>query len=472
MDQKRILEELDPFFHPKSLALIGATGKEGKVGRLFMDRFLEAGFQKLYPVNPRENEILGMKAFPTVSEIPDKVDLALILTPPKAVLDAVKDCVRKGVKGIIITTAGFREAGEEGLQLQKEVVRIAQEGGARILGPNCIGIYCPSARLPFPQRPSMESGSVGVISQSGSTADYITMIATKNGVKFSKAISCGNEGDLTAVDFFNYLGEDPETNIIVSYLEEIKDGRQFFQSVKGISKRKPILLWKGGTTEAGARAAASHTGALAGSQPIWNGALRQLGIIGVKSFEEVMDCLYTFYYLELPLGRRVAIVTGVGGPAVSAVDACLEQGLEVPQLSIDTKEELKKVVPPFGTSVENPIDIGIAALVTPEVYGNVIKVLGRDKNIDMVIMIGEGGEPMGSIVAKAGSDIAKPVVMAVINTLESVAQDYKSLLKKGIPVYPDPSRAANALAKLADYAEYRRGLPFSNPMVRNSRHEQ
>jgi acyl-CoA synthetase (NDP forming) len=224
MAQKKILEELAPFFHPRSLALIGASAKQGKVGRMFMDLFLETGFQTLYPVNPGADEILGVKAYPSVMEIPGTVDLALVVTPPNAVLEAIKDCVAKGVKGIIITSAGFGEGGEEGKKLEREMVRVAREGGIRIIGPNCIGIYCPSSKLPFPQRPGQESGSVGVVSQSGSLADHLALIATKNGVKFSKAISCGNECDLNAVDFFEYLGEDPETEIIVSYLRESRTG--------------------------------------------------------------------------------------------------------------------------------------------------------------------------------------------------------------------------------------------------------
>lgn len=456
MTRRNILAELDPFFHPRSLALIGASSREGKVGRRFMDAFLETGFKKLYPVNLRESEILGVKAYPTVTDIPGQVDLALILTPPAAVIGTIKECVAKGVKGIVINTAGFGEGGEEGKELEREMARIAREGGARIVGPNCIGIYCPSSGLPFLWSQGMESGSVGIVSQSGSLADHLTLIATRSGVKFSKAISSGNECDLTAVDFLEYLGEDPDTEIIVSYLEGIKDGRRFNQLAREISKRKPIIAWKCGASEAGARAAASHTGALAGSVPIWDGVLRGAGIISVKSLEEILDCLYAFYFQPLPEGRRVAIITGPGGPAVGTTDACLEMGLEVPRLSEHTKEMLRTAMPPVGTSAENPVDLSMATLVAHDIYGEVIRILAREENVDMLLVIGSGGEQFDSSIREAMRDIGKPMVVAVIMPLESLIQDCKSLMGSGIPVYPDPVRAARALAKLADYAEFRR----------------
>jgi len=456
MTKKNILLELDPFFHPKSLAILGASGKEGKLGRLFMERFIESGFQKLYPVNPREVEILGVKAYPSLIDIPGSVDLVLILTPPASVIASVKECVAKGVRGIIITTAGFGEGGEKGKELEREMAQIAREGGARIVGPNCIGIYCPSSKLPFPRRSSMENGSVGIVSQSGSFADHLSLIATLNGVRFSKAISCGNECDLNALDFLEYLGEDPETKIIIAYFEGIKDGRRFYQLTKEISKKKPILAWKSGTTEAGARAAASHTGALAGSRPIWEGVFRQVGIVNVNSLEEVLDCLYAFYYQRMPRGKKVAIITGPGGPAVGTTDACLDLGLEVPQLSENTKKELYKVILPVGTSAGNPVDLSIASAEAPKVYKDVIRILNRDENVDMLLAIGNGGKEFNDTIIEAMKESKKPLLVTLIMPIELVLQDFKLLQTNSIPVYTDPRRAANALAKLANYAEFRR----------------
>lgn len=457
MTESNIFKELNPIFKPRSAAILGASAKEGKVGRMFMDIFLETGFENLYPVNPGADEVLGLKAYPSVKDIPGDVDFALIVLPPKAVLQAIRDCVEKGVKGVVINSAGFGEEGEEGKKIEKEMLRIARKGKTRLIGPNCIGIYCPSSKLPYPMRPGTEPGKVGVVSQSGSLTDHLTLIATKNGVNFSKSVSCGNQCDLIAEDFFEYLGDDPETEIIVAYLEGSKDGVRLNQLVKKISKKKPIIIWKTGTSEAGARAASSHTGSLAGSAAVWDGVLKGAGVISVNSLEDILDTTYIFDSQPLPAGNRVAIITGPGGPAVGTTDTCIEMGLEVPRLSDGTKEKLRKVMPPAGTSVENPIDLSLASVVMPVIYAEVVKILGQDDNIDMVMVIGSGGEEFRRVMLKAIGETDKPLVSAILMPLESVVQDYKILMKGGIPVYPDPRRAAKALARLSAYAEFLRG---------------
>ena len=459
MSERNILAELDPIFHPRSVALIGASGKQGKIGRVLMQRFLDTGFQQFYPVNPRESEILGVKAYRTVTDIPGPVDLAIVLTPTDAALAAVKECAAKGVRAIVITTAGFGEAGENGKELEREMVRIARESGARIIGPNCVGIYCPSSKLPFPLPASKESGTVGVVSQSGFFADFLTVTATANGIRFSKAISCGNESDLDVIDFLEYLGEDPQTEMIVAYLEGVKDGRRFYHLAKEISKKKPIILWKGGVTEAGAKAAASHTGAMAGSGPIWEGALRQAGVISVKSFEEVIDSLYALHLQPLPRGRRVAIISGPGGTAVSTTDRCLEMGLEIPPFSAHTFERLRKAMPPVGGSINNPIDLSLASVVNPRVHSDALRIAADDENIDMLLVIAVvGGEPLRDLIleAMASVKIKKPLVVTVMaGSMQSVAQDFPLFLNSGISIYSDAVRAAKALARLSEYARFR-----------------
>jgi acetyltransferase len=425
-----------------------------------MERFLEAGFQRLYPVNPREAEILGVEAYPAVGEIPEPVDLALVLAPPRAVKDAVKECAACGVKGIAVITGSVGEGSE---REAREILEIARDAGSRIIGPNCLGVYCPASRLPYPMRPSMESGSVGVISQSGSFADLLTLIASENGVRFSKAVSCGNELDLNAVDFLEYLGEDPDTSIIVAYLEGIKEGGRFYRLARDISKSKPIVVWKCGATTAGSRAAVSHTGALSGSRQIWNGALRGAGVIAVRSLEETLDCLYALHYQPLPNGRRIAIVTGPGGPAVGTVDTCVDLGLEVARISSETRQKLEKIVPASGTSVENPVDLSIAAIVAPRMYTDVIRLLDRDENVDMLLVIGTGGEEFTDGVRDLIHEISKPVVISLINPVASLLRDYEILMGSGVPVYPDPMRAAMALARLVEYARIRGRRPPGGP---------
>ena len=459
MSGKSIFAELDPIFHPRSVALLGASNKEGKVARVLMDRFLEMGFQDLYPVNPRENEILGLRAYRTITDIPGPVDLAIVLTPTDFAVEAVRECAAKKVRAIVITTAGFGESGEKGEEIQREMVRIARESGTRIIGPNCVGIYCPASKLPFPLKAGNEPGSVGVVSQSGFFADFLTLTATGNGIKFSKAISCGNESDLNAIDFLEYLGEDPETETIVAYLEGMKDGRRFFNLSREISKKKPIILWKGGLTEAGARAAVSHTGAMAGSGPLWEGALRQAGIISARSFEDVLDCLYAFHLQPLPKGKRVAIISGPGGTAVGTTDVCLQLGLEVPAFSGDTTKRLRAAMPPVGGSIDNPVDLSLASLVAPRVYKDAISIVAEDQNIDMLLVVAVvGGEQLRGIIAETmgAMKTRKPLVLTVMaGTMQSVARDFPLLLGSGISAYSDAARAAKALAKLCEYARFR-----------------
>jgi acetyltransferase len=459
MSKATVFAKLDRIFHPRSVALLGASNKQGKIGRVFMERFLEMGFQKLYPVNPRESEILGVKAYRALADTPDPVDLAIVVTPTDSVLAAVKECASKKVQAIVIVASGFGETGAKGKELEQEMVRIARNGGARIIGPNCVGIYCPSSRLPFFQVSGKESGSVGVVSQSGFFADFLTLTVTGNGIAFSKAISCGNESDLNAIDFLEYLGEDPQTETIVSYVEGMKDGRRFYHISKEISKKKPIILWKGGRTEAGARAAISHTGALAGSNRVWEGVLKQAGIISVSSFEEALDCLYAFHLQPLPKGRRVGIISGPGGTAVGTTDRCLELGLEVPRFSMRTVERLRKALPPVGGSVNNPVDLSLVSYVSPAMHRDVVRIVAEDEGIDMLLLIAVvGGKLLRDLILEAMSDIKKTrkplVVTLMAGPMQSVAQDFPLLLRSGISVYPDAARAAQALAMLFEHARF------------------
>jgi len=295
------------------------------------------------------------------------------------------------------------------------------------------------------------------VSQSGFFADYLSLVATGNGIALSKAVSCGNEADLTAVDFLEYLGADPDTRTIVGYLEGMKEGRRFFNLARDISRRKPIILWKAGETEAGARAAVSHTGALAGFQPVWEGALRQAGVISVKSFEEVLDSLYTLHLQPLPKGRRVGLVSGPGGMAVGTTDRCLHLGLEVPRFSEATVAKLSEAVPAVGGSPRNPIDLSLTSFVAPRVFGEAISILAEDEAIDMLLVISVvGGGQMRDIILEAMGTRRKPIVLALMaGTAQSVAHETPLFLKAGIPVYPDPARAAKALARLWEYSRYR-----------------
>jgi acyl-CoA synthetase (NDP forming) len=373
-----------------------------------------------------------------------------------------QECAEKGVKGLVLFTSGFREKDEEGKQLELEMAEIARKGGVRLIGPNANGIYCPAARIcTFPGALMagglpVESGSVSILSQSGSFADYACQILAGKNIRFSKVVGYGNESDLGANDFLEYFGADQETHIIVSYLEGIKDGRRFFKLARGISKQKPIIVWKGGLTETGARAALAHTGALAGSQKVWEAMCRQAGIISVNSIEEIADCVQSFSRLPLPRGKRTAILSGMAGTNVGTADNCLMMGLEMAEYSEKTNQLLSRLLPAIGTTIANPTDIGAGVLVNPTLYGETAKILLDDENVDMLITItGPDNPSTVKDLAEVAQNAVKPMVISLFDIAGLVEPQVKFLRDKHVPVYLDPKRAAFALAKLAEYAEYR-----------------
>ena len=424
-----------------------------------MEGLIRIGFREIYPVHPRETELLGLRAYQGIKDIPHDVDVAILMTPPDSTLQVVQDCAEKGMKGIVVFTAGFGEKGAEGKKIEQEICRVARTKNIRVIGPNSIGIYCPTSKLlTFPQGLmhdiTTEGGPVGSFSHSGSFVDYLTYILTKKGIRFSKVISCGNECDLNAVDFLEYFGQDKQTKIIISYLEGIKNGRRFFELAREITKEKPIIVWKGGATELGAKAAMSHTGSLAGEKHVWEAMFEQTGIISVRSFEEIVDCLFCLYYLPLPRGRRIAVVAGMGGTNVGTADNCIELGLEMARLSGTTLERLAKLLPPVGTSVGNPTDIGVATLVAPNLYGETLKILNEDENVDMLLAISDPGRPCTQSIVEAAKIIKKPLAVTLFALPEFAAEEYAFLAQNNIATFGDAKRAVAALAKVSKYASY------------------
>ncbi len=385
--------------------------------------------------------------------------MAILLTPPESVLGLVKECVENKVKGAVVFASGFGELGAEGKDLEREIGRIGREGGTRIIGPNCLGFFNPRAGVvTYPQvlmkGVPMEAGSIGGFSQSGSFVDYLVWFLSTKGLRFSSIVSCGNECDLAAEDYLEYLGQDEQTKTIVAYMEGVKDGRRFFEVAREVAAKKPIILWKGGLSEQGARAAASHTGALAGSASVWNAMFKQTGIVNVSSVEEVVDCAVAFHYLPLPKGRRVAIIGGQGGTGVGTADNCWTLGLEVPRLSESTTSRLRAVLPPVGTSVGNPTDTGVASLLNPELYAQAIEIVAEDEGIDMILVISTPVQACLENVALAARAIDKPLAVSVFALPESEPGIYNFLSEQGVAAYPDPKRAARALSRLAEYAGF------------------
>ena len=455
------VEQLSHICNAESVALVGASDKEGSFGRLFLEGLRDAGCRTIYPVNPKREEILGIKAYPSISAIPDQLDLAIILTPTGSVLGLVKECVENQVKGAVVFASGFGELGAEGKELEREIGRIGREGGTRVIGPNCIGLFNPKAGvITYPQVlmkgiPS-EPGSVGGFSQSGSFVDYLVWFLAEKGLRFSSIVSCGNECDLAAEDYLEYLGQDEQTRTIVAYMEGVKDGRRFFEVARDVGRRKPIILWKGGMSEQGARAAASHTGALAGSASVWNAMFKQTGVINVTSVAEVVDCAVAFHNLPLPKGPRVAVIGGQGGTGVGTADNCYALGLELPSLSEGTVARLREVLPPIGTSVGNPTDTGVASLLDPSLYAKAIEIVADDKGIDMILVISTPVPACLEHVAAAARAIDKPLAVSVYALPESEQEIYRTLSAQGVAAYPDPKRAAYVLARMAEYSRFLR----------------
>ena len=453
------VEQLSHIFNAESVALVGATDKEGSFGRLFLEGMKEAGCRKLYPVNPKREEILGLKAYPSISAIPERLDAAILLTPPDTVLGLVKECVENKVRGAVIFASGFGELGAEGKELEREIGRIGREGGTRLIGPNCLGFFNPRAGvITYPQvlmkGTPKEPGSVGGFSQSGSFLDYLVWFLATKGVRFSTVVSGGNECDLAAEDYLEYFGQDEHTKTILGYMEGVKNGRRFFEVAREVSRTKPIILWKGGVSEQGARAAASHTGALAGSATIWNALFKQTGIVNVTTVQEVVDLAMAFHYMPLPRGNRVAIITGQGGTGVGTADNCYAMGLELPRLAERTAARLREVLPPVGTSVGNPTDTGVASLLDPSLYARAIDIVSEDENIDMILIISTPVQVCLENVAAAAKSIDKPVAVSIYALPESEPGIYTTMAEKGVAAYPDPKRAVYALARMAEYAAF------------------
>ena len=457
-----IIKDLERIFHPRAISIIGSSSRAGSFGRLFLEGMMRMGYQEIYPVHPTQKELLGLKAYPSIKEIPVDIDLAISLVPRTEVIRVTQECAEKGVKDLLLFTSGFKEKDEEGKKIELEIAQIARKGGVRLIGPNANGFYCPASHIcTFPGALivgglPVETGDVAILSQSGSFADYTCQILAGKNIRFSKVVGYGNESDLSATDFLEYFGQDKETKIIAGYLEGVKDGRKFFELAKNISKQKPIILWKGGLTETGARAAQAHTGALAGSREVWQAMFKQAGIISVNSIEEVVDCVLAFYRQTLPKGKRVAILSGMAGTNVGTADNCLMLGLEMAKYTDATNQKLLKLLPSIGTTIANPTDIGAGVLVNPKLYSETAQILLEDENVDMLITV-TGPDNPASIqgLADVAQHASKPMVVCLFDIAGLVEPQVQFLREKHIPVYLDPKRAAFALAKLSDYAEFR-----------------
>jgi acyl-CoA synthetase (NDP forming) len=368
--------------------MVGATPKRAAFwsnANAYITAVVKQGYQgAIYPVHPTAKTILGFQSYKRIIDIPGEIDLAVFTIPNNAVLQVMEDCVAKKVKFVHILTAGFSETGlEESVRLEKDLLQLAQKGGVRVIGPNCMGIYSPDGGVSWEESYPSKAGAVGFLSQSGQLAGQFVTQGIIMGLTFSKVVSFGNTSDLQPHDFLEYLGQDDKTEVIAGYLEGLKDGRAFLETAARVTRKKPLIIFKGGQTEGGARAILSHTASLAGSPVLWQGLCRQTGIIPVNTLLDAVCTAKAFQKITLPEGLRVGILGGGGGGSVTTADLAEKEGLEVPRLSEITRSALGNIVPTAGTSVNNPIDY-ISEKVEP--FVKVIELLQDDPNVDAVIL--------------------------------------------------------------------------------------
>jgi len=475
------LEEFAPIFYPRSHAVIGASADGRKFGGRFLQALLNFGYPgRLYPVNPQESQVFGLTTYPRVGDIPEPVDFASVAVPARAVPGVVAECLAKDVKGVQVLSAGFREVSDDGRLLEEEIARIAVKG-IRVIGPNCFGIYCPGGGLtilPGDYLPK-DSGNVAFISQSGGYAIRVPRRAEGLGIRFSKVVSYGNACDVNECDLLEYFAEDPETEIVTAYLEGVRDGPRFFRLLKEIGGMKPVIIWKGGLSEGGARAAHSHTASLSGEKDVWDAVFRQTAVVPVSGLEELLDTVLAFCHLGETVGRRICPVGGGGGIGVAAADALEGIGLSVPVFSAELQRKLTALMPAAGASARNPVDVA-NPFPPPPMLRAVLETVCAEAEIDIIIVDeiemvmvvpreGDATPPEGMfdelmrVPVEIKEKYAKPVVAVMpveavsMATLASEGERRRArdfLHEHGIPVFLTLDRAAKALVNLTGY--YRR----------------
>lgn len=453
-----LFAQIDDLFNSRTVAVVGVP-RGMKTGRVFLTALLDQGYRgKIYPVNPLAKEIDGLKAYSRVSDIPGPVDLAIVLVPNHKALEVIKECVAKGVKGAVLFTAGFKETGTlEGESLEAELVRQARAGGMRLIGPNGMGLYSPKTGLSFFPQVSKDPGSVGIISHSGSLTNILGMIAPQKDIRFSKVISSGNECDLTAADFLTYLGNDPDTGLIGAYIEGVKKAPYFLDALRQTALKKPVIMWKVGLTTEGAKAAASHTGAMASAPNVWQGILGQTGAIPVVGFEALVDALMGFSMFPSKTGDRVAIISGPGGLAVSAADACGREGIRLADLLPATRIELARLISDSGTSLLNPVDVSLSAHFDLDIFFQSIRTVAADPGVDAIIVIGcglssETNQTYAEGLIRAYRDCKKPVIAVKIPGFD--IKYAQSLCRGGIPFFDSAERAVHTYALALRYQNW------------------
>lgn len=476
--KKKIAEELDYIFKPRSIAVIGASDTFRKWGHLMVERPLKTGFiGTLYPINPNKSEILGLPTYPSVSAVPGAIDLAVLTTPAETVPGLLRECVEKGIRGAVVISAGFAEVGAKGRGFEQEMVEVARSGGIRVVGPNCMGIWSAAGRLSlcFPHAP--KAGPIAFISQSGTFGVAMAQVASNKGYGLNKFISIGNQADLEVSDYLEYLAADEDTRVIVLYVEGLKDGRRFFDVARQVVKVKPIVVYKGGRSAAGARATMSHTASLTGSEKIFASMCRQAGLLQVQESFHLFEIAEALIGSPVAAGNRVAIL-GSGGQGVVGTDACSSLGLEVPELDAATASSITALLPAHAPVAKNPIDFAGSSRtalqeaeiiekllkldyidgvisnvpVSPQIWDRSLKI---DRNVDSL------PEPVLTALEGAKTYAALPkcynkplICLRFVRLEHDIMEDI--LKAGGIPIYDTPEQCARAMDALVRYGAVRR----------------
>jgi acyl-CoA synthetase (NDP forming) len=455
------------FFEPESVAIVGASRKPGKLGNYILRNNLRLGYHgRIFPVNPGAGEIEGLKCYPSVAAIPEAVELAVIALPAHLVLDVMKDCQRKLVKGVVVISSGFSEIGGEGMERQRELVRLAGEAGIRVLGPNTTGILNPAGRFTttFVDLKGVKAGGIGFIAQTGMFAGMMFQwIFSSQYFGLSKVIGLGNKADVTDHEALDYLARDEATRAVIMYLEGARDGKRFLGAASRLVRRKPLVVIKGGKTEEGARAARSHTGSLAGRDEIFEALFRQAGAIRVSDFEELLDFGKTFAGQPIPRGNRTAIVTLSGGAGVMATDLCLESGLRLARLESPTLERLREKMPSWARP-GNPLDVEpLSETVTQEgAYRFGLDAVLSDPGVDLALLV-MSTFSMPRVHADYLLEVTrahpeKPVAVCIIGEAAIYTQLFRIMEEAGVPVFVSVRRAVASLAALYRYRRFLNSL--------------
>ena len=442
---------LEAIFAPQSVAIVGASPDPSKLGHRVLRNVVDNGYRgRLFPIHPTASAVLDLPAYPSIAAVPEPIELAVVVVPPQAVLAVVEECGKRGVQGLVVITAGFKEVGGAGKDLERKLVDLVRRYRMRMVGPNCLGIIDTTTPLNASFAALMPNrGEIAFMSQSGALCTAILDWSKNEGIGFSRFVSLGNKADVDEIALLEAWGDDPQNRVILAYLEGISNGTAFVRTAREVTKRTPVIAIKSGTTQAGTRAISSHTGSLAGSEKAYEAAFRQSGILRANTMEELFDYALAFAYQPLIAGNRIAIVTNAGGPGIIATDAAEHSGLALAQLAPATIERLQHDLPPTA-SVFNPIDvIGDAR---SDRYRVGLAAALADPNVDAALVLftpqaGSEPEETARVIAELAAGQSKPVVTSYMGAA-SIGPALKLLNEHRIPNYPFPERAIAALGAM------------------------